>query len=226
MSEGMLGRLTLSAVRGPRATLEDRLAGSDGEMWLDALKKFLRKQDPWAIVEPAKKQERKPRPIERWRKLSDTMLEVNLDAPFRPPVDGAVPEWQPPAGRGWVKVERIGKEVFVGGRKVILHFEPEQLEGIFSGHELRKRLQAKDTFDPRILDALVEFEDSRLIPDSWKQDSKRRILFLCAWGVGFRDRDGSLWFYYMYWDDGLWWCGCCSLDYGWGVQCPALILAS
>jgi hypothetical protein len=47
MPDGMLGRLPLSEVRGPRDDLETRLAGADGEFWLQALKRFLRKEDPW-----------------------------------------------------------------------------------------------------------------------------------------------------------------------------------
>lgn len=48
MSEGMLGMLPLSEVRGPRDDLEERLAGSEGNtVWLPALKRFLRKENPW-----------------------------------------------------------------------------------------------------------------------------------------------------------------------------------
>lgn len=102
MSEGMLGKLPLSAVRRPKATLDERLAGSDGEEWLVALKKFLRKQNPWSASAEPMKQERKPRPIKRWRKtrFSDDEIEVNLDAPLVLPFEGAELEWQPPAGRG------------------------------------------------------------------------------------------------------------------------------
>lgn len=165
--------------------------------------------------------------VERWRKLSDTAIEVNLDAPVTPPHAGAVIQWQPVAGRGWVKVERIGKAIFVGGRKVIQHFEPGQLNGTLLGHELRERLKTEDTFDPRVLDALVEFEDGRLIPDSWKQNSLGRTLYLFAWAVGFRDRrGGGLCVRNLFWDSGQWRCHFSWLDVGWGVQHPALLLAS
>ena len=50
MSEGMLGRLPLSVVRGPRDTLDQRLAGGNGENWLKALNRFLRGDNPWPIV--------------------------------------------------------------------------------------------------------------------------------------------------------------------------------
>jgi hypothetical protein len=50
MSTGMLGRLPLSEVRGPRDTLEQNLAGEGGERWLKALNRFLRGENPWPIV--------------------------------------------------------------------------------------------------------------------------------------------------------------------------------
>lgn len=163
-----------------------------------------------------------------WRRLSDTAIEVNLDAPLRLPFDGAVPEWQPPAGRGWVKVERIGEEVFVGGRKVILHLEPEQLTGVLQGHTLRERLQTKGNLDLRIFDALAEFENGRLIPESWKQYSRDRIRYLFAWAVGFRDSGSRLCVRYMYCDcdNGQWQRCYIWTDCEWGVQYPALILES
>ncbi|MFH0952643.1 MAG: hypothetical protein V1838_05730 [Patescibacteria group bacterium] len=49
MSEGMLGNIPLSETRGPRDELDDRLAGKQGRMWLNALNKFLRRENPWGI---------------------------------------------------------------------------------------------------------------------------------------------------------------------------------
>lgn len=47
MAEAMLGRLPLSAVRGPRDTLEELLAGPNGEHWLNELKQFVRREPAW-----------------------------------------------------------------------------------------------------------------------------------------------------------------------------------
>ncbi len=49
MPEGMLGNLSLSETQGPRKDLEEKLAGSNGRMWLNALNKFLRGEQPWGI---------------------------------------------------------------------------------------------------------------------------------------------------------------------------------
>lgn len=49
MSEGMLGNLPLSEVRGPRNDLDEKLASKQGPMWLRAFNKFLRRENPWGI---------------------------------------------------------------------------------------------------------------------------------------------------------------------------------
>ena len=45
--QGMLGTLSLSDVQGPMDELQSRLAGGEGQIWLQALKRFLRKEDSW-----------------------------------------------------------------------------------------------------------------------------------------------------------------------------------
>jgi hypothetical protein len=47
MSTGMLGRLPLSAVRGPKDDLDNLLAGTDGETVLAEFKKFVKRQPCW-----------------------------------------------------------------------------------------------------------------------------------------------------------------------------------
>lgn len=50
MSKGMLGKLPLSAIRGPRDAFEEMLAGEHGPECLEAFKRFIRKhKDPWWI---------------------------------------------------------------------------------------------------------------------------------------------------------------------------------
>ena len=45
MSTGMLGVLSLSDIQGPMDELQSRLAGKDGQIWLNNLKRFLRKEN-------------------------------------------------------------------------------------------------------------------------------------------------------------------------------------
>lgn len=51
MTTGMLGRLPLSEVQGPRDDFEQKLAGEDGELWLGQFKRFLRKETCWITGE-------------------------------------------------------------------------------------------------------------------------------------------------------------------------------
>ncbi|MDD4995027.1 MAG: hypothetical protein PHW53_00940 [Patescibacteria group bacterium] len=45
-------RLTLHEARGSLNDLNDKLAGKEGETWLAALKRFLRKENPWPVDFP------------------------------------------------------------------------------------------------------------------------------------------------------------------------------
>ena len=47
MSTGMLGRLPLSAIRGPKDDLDNLLAGTDGESVLVEFEKFVKRQPCW-----------------------------------------------------------------------------------------------------------------------------------------------------------------------------------
>lgn len=47
MRKGMLGKLLLSAVQGPRDELERHLSGENGDVWLRELKKFLQREPCW-----------------------------------------------------------------------------------------------------------------------------------------------------------------------------------
>ncbi len=48
--ETAMRTITLCDTRGPLNQLNDALAGSDGAMWLDALKRMLRKENPWVPI--------------------------------------------------------------------------------------------------------------------------------------------------------------------------------
>ena len=47
MSEGMLGGITLASVAGLINDLLEKLTSKEGEKWLSAFKRFLRKENPW-----------------------------------------------------------------------------------------------------------------------------------------------------------------------------------
>ena len=47
MSEDMLGKNALAQVAGPFQDFAQKLGGPDGPSWLEAFKRFLRKEEPW-----------------------------------------------------------------------------------------------------------------------------------------------------------------------------------
>lgn len=51
MSKGMLGNVSLPLLAGPMRDLFEKLASSEGLFWFDALKKLLRKENPWEQVQ-------------------------------------------------------------------------------------------------------------------------------------------------------------------------------
>ena len=52
MSSDMLDMITLADVAGLNADLNQRLLGADGQEWLKAYKRFLRKENPWVEAVP------------------------------------------------------------------------------------------------------------------------------------------------------------------------------
>ena len=48
--KNMLGGITLASVAGLFADLNAKLVGGEGGLWLSAFKRFLRKENPWAVV--------------------------------------------------------------------------------------------------------------------------------------------------------------------------------
>jgi hypothetical protein len=167
-----------------------------------------------------------PTQVERWHTLGPTAIGVNLDAPDELPFDGAKRDWAPSAkSRGYVRVERVGEDLLVGGKRTLLHLDDGQKDGrSLTGHSLQPRLQSLATLDPRILDVL--FENQHLIPESWKMDENGRTRFIFFWGAGYRDSEGSLYVRDLYWSGGAWNRGCRWLDYRWFGRYSAAVSAS
>jgi len=183
MSQGMLGMLPLSEVRGPRNDLDEKLAGPEGPGFLEDLKLLLRQEGPWS------RRRRSEKTVSSWRKISDTAIEINFDVPPVMEKCGKI-AWNWTKMIGWVRVERIGDNLYVGGLKVILHREPEQERGLWvTGPEMHRRLQGKNVLDLRIADALNE--NVHLIPESWEKDEEGITPFILFWAVGFASHDGS-----------------------------------
>lgn len=48
--EANMAKIALCEARGPLNDLNDKLSGEDGDQWLGALRRFLRKESPWSEV--------------------------------------------------------------------------------------------------------------------------------------------------------------------------------
>jgi len=227
MSEGMLGRLPLSETRGPRDELEDRLAGAKGEIWLAALKRFLREENPWANAKPAKPRAT-PRPARaqlRFKRIDANTLEVYNDVPSQLPFDTAERTWN---------VIRPSKVIFTrqgtgkdqillrNGVQMTLHVDPAQLvEGGISGQVLwDEKLKAMPGHSSKNeLDALKANPD--FIPESWQG------LYVFFWGEGFRyPGDTHECVDCLYWFGQQWYVGYYWLSCQWYGSYPAAVSAS
>lgn len=216
MSKGMLGNVKLAEVLRAVDDLWTKMAGDDGPQWFEDFKRFLRKEDSRLQTAPPSEPS-----VERWRKLSATMIEVNLDAPPTLPFDGAEVAWITPSQTGWVRVQRKGGKLYVGGRKVVLHLVDAQKVGTIKGYDLRSELEGKAVLHPNVLDALRE--NIHLIPDSWKTDDQGRTRYIFFWAVGYSGSDGSLCVRCLYWGGGQWNWGGGWLGFEFGDRRPAAL---
>ena len=150
--------------------------------------------------------------------LGKNKIRVKLDAPPKLPFDGA--EIEAHFGSGWVTVEkRKDGQLYVGGRKVILHVSECQKDGKkIKGYELCEELTGKTVLNANILDALLEF--THLIPEDWKE---KTVFF---WGTIYRNSDGYLCVRFLFWGGSRWhWC-CYCLGGDFDGRDPAALLAS
>lgn len=104
-----------------------------------------------------------------------------------------------------------------------LYLDKKQENGYIEGNALRKELEGKQVVNATLMDYLYEHD---LFPESWKKNKDGDINYIYAWGTIYRLSGGYLYVRYWYWSDGAWQRYCNWLDRGWGVRCPALVLAS
>lgn len=161
-----------------------------------------------------------------WRLVdgNSDVIEVNLAYSDALPFTGAVPDWRWGERTGWVRVERKDDSLYVKGRKVVLHFEPEQTKGRILGRTLLSRFVVRNSdqhIHPNVLEACKE---AGILPESWKTDSQGRAQYIFAWAKGFRGSGDLLYVRCLYWDDEQWGLDYVLLDDGWGGQEPAAVI--
>lgn len=226
MSQGMLGTLRLSEVRGPMGDLEERLAGPNGRAWLTSFRRYLRRErDPFAELAPGEE----PRSVfERWRPVDAVTVEVNLAAELsRWPGCGNV-EWRTPGQtEGWVRVHRDGDTLLVDDREIRRHLLPEQSDGqsCVGTMDFRRRIAALDPVHPNILSAL--YENLHLIPvEAWTRDAGGQYQNFVSWSHGFVDSYGNPVLRSLHHFRGAWERRVDRIDRPFDRLRPALVLAS
>ncbi|HAU66377.1 MAG: hypothetical protein UT30_C0001G0051 [Candidatus Uhrbacteria bacterium GW2011_GWF2_39_13] len=213
MSEEAFDVKVLREIAGLMKDLFSKLEGESTIEWVVAFKRFLQKENPWD-------------PVSKdwfWRKIDENTIEVNLDFPIGISIlEAKLQVWKKCSGL--VTVMRKGKDLFVDGRKMILHLEPEQISGGLAGAALLTRLVEKDVLHPNVIKALLD--NVHLIPNSFKKNSARKTQYIFFWATGFEDVDGTLYVCCLNFSGGRW-CGSFFLvdDY-FDDRSPAVLLAS
>lgn len=221
MSSDMLGTIVRKLVTlsvETHGVVVDLLVKLEDPEWLAATKRFLRKENPWPEMSAAASQE----PL--WRRVEGcpNAIEVNFANSGTLPFTVAEPDWRWGQQTGWVRVELKGNNLYVKGKKVVFHFEPEQTKGRIPGHTLLDRFKVRDSaqhLHPNVLEACKE---AGILPESWKVDDQGRTRYIFAWARGFRRSGGHLCILCLYWRGGRWdldWLG-----YEFDGQRPAAVI--
>ncbi len=126
---------------------------------------------------------------------------IDLSLPCKLPFEGAIREKV--AHGGVVKLEKRSDDLYLDGRKIVLHLSQNQKDGkVIGGHKLRKELETRGgNIGGRVLDYLVDHPE--LWPESWKKDAEGRTIFVYFWEDIFRDpSSGNLFVRCGYWHEG------------------------
>lgn len=120
---------------------------------------------------------------------------------------------------GWRIVEhKKGGQLVWDPAKIKLYLSVQQQNGRYiKGHQLRRELANKPTFNANVLDYLLAH--SELIPEKWKN---KRIHF---WGTIYRDSYGGLCVRSLYFYGGRWYRSYSWLYDDWFGHEPAVFLA-
>lgn len=100
---------------------------------------------------------------------------------------------------GWaVEEHKKGGMFKFNPEKISLYLSEKQKKGSIGGHDLRKELADKPVMNANVLDYLLARPE--LIPEEWKGK------YIFFWGTIYRDSDGYLFVFYLYWFGSKWGC--------------------
>lgn len=199
--------LTVREIHGPYVQLLTNLQGKNGRMWLDALNRFNRMENPF---------EKKTISIERVSTFDPVAFIGNGWS--------IVEQDERSLKLSEVDLSKVSLETMLKGP------EGSLLKGNESdvfGEEKLKRL--KDAghirLDAKVLQTVLE--NRCLIPESWKNKTKGNITCIFFDGTILQDSNGNRYVLCLYWHDGKWnWNEHRWLGGNWFASDPSAVLKS
>lgn len=149
---------------------------------------------------------------------------VDLSVDPKSPFSGATIESNVKGNPQAVVELRSDDNLYVDGKKIILHLEPGQKSGNMKGHVLREAVSGKIVQNAALLDFLLAHVE--FIPNHWKKDAAGNTRYVFFWGTVYRDSGGGLCVRCVCWLGGRWVSGYGWLADGWSVGDPAAVSAS
>lgn len=203
--------LGVHEVKGVVTDLIEKLGGADGRVWLLASKRFLRKENPWAVPEPGQRAHGSSKRSLR-REKPGVQHVINCSAtPHVPDGWSIQPEDQ--------IASHFTGEFIWSPDKVRLHLDPAQEGGGYIvGVELAKKLEGQPVLPANVLDYLLNHPE--LIPSDWRG---KAVFF---WGTVYCVEDGNLYVRCLCWNDGHWSWHYYRLGRDWHSLHPAAVSAS
>lgn len=192
--------LTIRDIHDPYIQLLTNLQGDNGQEWLDALKKFNRKENPWGT--------------------NSSTINLSYYSSFDP--DTFI-------GKGLEIVEEDKcsaalREIDLSKINLVTMLA-EGEASIVGGEKLKRLKEACHVrLDAKMFNIL--WINQRLIPELWREKTNGKTTYIFFDGSILRNPDGNCCVLCLYWLDGEWCWGYRWLDDRLGSNCPSAVLAS
>ena len=206
MSTDKIVGIDVCEIRGLVGDLFDKICGENGREWLEALKRFLKKENPWG---------------EAMNIVGDPkIIQIDRSNKFSP-VEFL--------GKGWTIEEedkRSLKLTEVDLTKIRFETCLKVGEGYITGEEKLKRLKSAGHIRLDVQIFLTLWKNQHLIPDKWKEKTNGNTTYFYFDGTVLRYPDGHRYVLCLYWDGDGWEWDYSWLDGDWDVDRPSAVLAS
>ena len=206
MSTDKIVGIDVCEIRGLVGDLFDKICGENGREWLEALKRFLKKENPWG---------------EAMNIVGDPkIIQIDRSNKFSP-VEFL--------GKGWTIEEedkRSLKLTEVDLTKIRFETCLKVGEGYITGEEKLKRLKSAGHIRLDVQIFLTLWKNQHLIPDKWKEKTNGNTTYFYFDGTVLRGPGGNRYVLCLGWSGGRWGWGCFWLVGDWSVDGPSAVLAS